>query len=75
MTERTEVLPVNLSKDELKAVEDLADELELSEGAVMRQALRFYQLTHMRLKRGETVHFSGDDLRARQFSGSGDWFG
>jgi hypothetical protein len=55
--------------EERAAIRELAAEQELSEQAVMRQALRLYQLHHVRLKAGETMNFSGDAERAAEFAG------
>lgn len=57
------------SDKELTALETLAREKEMSQGAVLRQALRMYQLIHERTKAGETFSFSGDARRAAEFKG------
>lgn len=54
---------------ETEAIKVLMAETGLSEAAVMRQALRHYQLVHERMKAGETFSFSGDAARAREFAG------
>jgi hypothetical protein len=54
---------------EKTAILDLCDDQELSPRAVMRQALRQYQADHLRRKDGETVTWSGDEQRARDFAG------
>lgn len=54
---------------EAKAVAQLSEEQELSPQAVMRQALRLYQSDFLRRKAGETVTWSGDAQRARDFAG------
>ena len=64
-------MTLNLSDEEMAAVEKLCDEQELSKTALMKQALRFYQLIILRLKSGETLHFSGDRERAIEFVGPG----
>jgi hypothetical protein len=55
--------------EELTAIRQTGAELDLSDEAVMRQALRFYQLRHTREKAGETFSFSGDAQRAAEFAG------
>lgn len=57
------------TEDEVRVIGELGAELDLSPGAVIRQALRFYQLMRVRLKAGETFSFSGDAQRAREFAG------
>jgi hypothetical protein len=54
---------------EAKVVAQLSEEQELSPQAVMRQALRLYQSDFLRRKAGETVTWSGDAQRARDFAG------
>jgi hypothetical protein len=63
-------------KKEQEAIEDLCRQQGLSEKALIRQALRLYQMDFMRRKAGETVTYSGDLQRAREFAGAtvlGDW--
>ena len=54
---------------EKAAILSLCADQELSPTAVMRQALRLYQHDHCRRKDGETVTWSGDYQRARDFAG------
>jgi len=54
---------------EAQAIAQLSEEQELSPRAVMRQALRLYQADFLRRKAGETVTWSGDEQRARDFAG------
>ena len=63
----TKTLTLELSEAEMKAVEDLAEFSDMSHAAVMRQALRLYQLVTERAKAGETMSFSGDQERAKKF--------
>lgn len=58
-----------LSPREDIVVQQLAIERELTPANVMRQALAHYQHWHMRLAAGETVTWSGDKRRAREFRG------
>lgn len=58
-----------LTAEEWSAVEELADQQELSVKATLRQAVRFYQLHVHRLRDGEIVTWSGDAQRARDFAG------
>jgi hypothetical protein len=53
----------------LNAIRDMGLDQGLSDDAVINQALRLYQLVHIRLKDGETFSFSGDAQRARDFIG------
>jgi len=61
--------PFPLSDKERAALQQIMQEQELSATAVWRQALRSYQMDHERRKSGETVTWSGDAERAREFAG------
>lgn len=58
-TKRT--MTLNLSEAEMAALERLSDEKDLSKTAVLRQALRLYQVICERLNAGEKL-FLEDDL-------------
>lgn len=62
---------LNLSGEEFEALENMALEGDMSKTAVLKQALRIYQLIRVRMKEGETMSFSGDPQRAIQFIGPG----
>jgi predicted transcriptional regulator len=64
-------MTLNLTDREMEVVEELANEMDLSKTAILRQALRWYQKTHLRLKAGEKVIFSGDEQRIAEFVGPG----
>lgn len=67
----TETLTLNLPAREMAALDALAEHHQMSKTAVMRQALRLYQLIHERLRAGETMAFSGDEGRSALFLGIG----
>lgn len=69
--EPKETMTLNLSPREMAVLEELAAAHDMSKTAVVRQALRLYQLVHVRLKAGETLSFSGDDKRIVEFIGPG----
>lgn len=62
MTKRT--MTLNLTDAEMQALEVLASKKDLSKTAVLRQALRLYQLVDVRLERGEKLFF--EDNGAKQ---------
>lgn len=66
-----QTMTLNLSAVEMGALEQLCAEQDLSKTAVIRQALRMYQMIHERLKAGEKISFSGDEQRAIEFAGIG----
>lgn len=62
-------MTLNLSAREMAVVEQIAADTDMSKTAVIRQALRLYQLTRERILAGETMHFSGDQERVALFIG------
>lgn len=62
-------MTLNLSEKEMAVLEELATEKDMSKTAVMRQALRLYQLVNVRLNAGERMMFSGDQQRIVEFIG------
>jgi len=63
MSAEPETMTLNMPAREMRALEALAEHHGMSKTAVMRQALRVYQLIHVRLCDGETMSFSGDKDR------------
>jgi predicted transcriptional regulator len=53
-------MTLNLTDAEMTVVEELARKKELSKTAVIRQALRLYQLIDVRLERGEKLFFEDE---------------
>jgi hypothetical protein len=64
-------MTLNLSAREMEAVERLSVQQELSKTALIRQALRLYDLVNARIRAGETMSFSGDKERIAMFIGPG----
>lgn len=62
-------MTLNLSEKEMTVLDGLAAEKEMSKTAIMRQALRLYQLVNARLNAGEQMIFSGDEQRRVEFIG------
>nr|WP_249809158.1 ribbon-helix-helix protein, CopG family [Bradyrhizobium sp. 150] len=62
-------MTLNLSEKEMTVLEELAREKGMSKTAIMRQALRLYQLVNVRLNAGEKMMFSGDEQRLIEFIG------
>ena len=57
LTKRT--MTLNLTDAEMRALESISTQKDLSKTAVIRQALRLYQLLDMRLAKGEKAIFRG----------------
>lgn len=66
-----QTMTLNLTDREMQVLRELSTAQDLSKTAVIRQALRLYQLIHERLKSGETMSFSGDKERIALFIGPG----
>lgn len=53
-------MTLNLTEAEMNALEELSRRKDLSKTAVIRQALRLYQLIDKRLERGEKLFFEDE---------------
>jgi hypothetical protein len=53
-------MTLNLTEVEMKGLEELSRRKDLSKTAVIRQALRLYQLIDTRLQRGEKLFFEDE---------------
>lgn len=62
-------MTLNMTGPEMVALNELSDKTGMSKTDVMRQALRFYQLAHHRMSKGERMYFSGDHARSVEFAG------
>ena len=64
MTER-KAMSLTLSEAEMDALEQLATRKDLSKTAVLRQALRLYQLVDERMMRGEKLFLEDEAARTK----------
>ena len=53
-------MTLNLTEVEMRVLEDLASRKDLSKTAVIRQALRLYQLVDHRLAQGDKMFFENE---------------
>ena len=53
-------MTLNLTEPEMKVLTQLAERKELSKTAVLRQALRLYQMVSVRIDKGETLYFENE---------------
>jgi predicted transcriptional regulator len=58
-------MTLNLTDAEMDALEELCRKRDLSKTAVMRQALRLYQLINARLDLGEKLYFEHEKTKAK----------
>jgi hypothetical protein len=56
-------MTLNLTEAEMLALEKLCEQKDLSKTAVLRQALRLYQLVDNRLTQGATLYFEDKDKK------------
>jgi hypothetical protein len=63
-TKRT--MTLNLTEAEMSALEQMSSEKDLSKTAVLRQALRLYQLISARMQSGERLFFEDDIAKEKK---------
>lgn len=56
-------MTLNLTKEEMDVLQHLAYKKEISKTALLRQALRIYQVIDLRLEQGEKLFFEDSDLK------------
>jgi predicted transcriptional regulator len=64
MTSQKKTMTLNLTDQEMRVLDDLSEQKDLSKTALIRQALRLYQMVDARLSRGEKLFFE-DDQKAK----------
>ncbi len=58
-------MTLNLTDAEMTVLDDLARKKDLSKTAVIRQALRLYQMVDARISRGEKLCFEDDNEKKK----------
>ena len=58
-------MTLNLTDAEMHALEQLSDKKDLTKTAVLRQALKLYQLVEIRLERGGKLFFEDDATKEK----------
>jgi predicted transcriptional regulator len=61
MSKRT--MTLNLTDAEMRALDELSVRKDLSKTAVLRQALRVYQMLDARVEKGDKLHFENEVTR------------
>lgn len=56
-------MTLNLTDQEMRLLEDLSVRKDVSKTALLRQALRLYQLVEARLSRGEKLFFEDEEKK------------
>ena len=57
MNDAKKTMTLNLTEGEMRVLEDLAKKKELTKTAVIRQAIRLYQMIEVRLSAGDKLVF------------------
>ena len=65
MQDNKKTMTLNLTSQEMKALEELAKRKDLTKTAVIRQALRLYQVVDVRVTQGEKLFFE-DELQKKK---------
>jgi len=63
MTKKT--MTLNLTDAEMRVLEELCAKKDLSKTALLRQALRLYQLVEVRLEKGDKLFFEDDATKEK----------
>lgn len=58
-------MTLNLTDAEMRALEDLCERKDMSKTAVLRQALRLYQLVEVRVARGDKLFFEEEGTKEK----------
>ena len=58
-------MTLNLTEAEMLVLEDLSERKDLSKTALVRQALRMYQVVEARLEKGDKLFFENEQTREK----------
>jgi hypothetical protein len=58
-------MTLNLTEQEMRVLEEMSTQKDLSKTALLRQALRLYQLVDVRLSRGEKLFFEDEQKKEK----------
>lgn len=58
-------MTLNLTDAEMRALEELCLKKDLNKTAVLRQALRLYQLVEVRIEKGDKLFFEDEKTREK----------
>jgi hypothetical protein len=65
MNANKKTMTLNLSDAEMSALEELCAKKELSKTALLRQALRLYQLVEDRIEKGDKLFFEDKEKKEK----------
>lgn len=64
-TRKTKTMTLNLTSEEMMALEVLSDKKDLSKTAVLKMALRLYQMIDVRIENGQKLYFEDDEKKEK----------
>lgn len=65
LTPSRKTMTLNLTEAEMDALDQLSASKDISKTAVLRQALRLYQMVEIRIARGEKLFFEHDATKQK----------
>jgi hypothetical protein len=65
MNDAKKTMTLNLTEAEMRVLEDLARKKELTKTAVLRQAIRLYQMIEAKLSAGEKLVFEDEKAQKK----------
>ena len=65
MSDGKKTMTLNLTEAEMRALEELASKKDLTKTAVIRQAIRLYQMIEARLSAGEKLVFEDEKAQKK----------
>jgi hypothetical protein len=65
MNDAKKTMTLNLTESEMRVLEDLAKKKELTKTALIRQAIRLYQMIEVRLSAGEKLVFEDEKAQKK----------
>jgi hypothetical protein len=65
MPEAKKTMTLNLTETEMRVLEELAKKKDLTKTALLRQALRLYQMVEVRLSAGEKLVFEDEKAQKK----------
>lgn len=65
MTPNKRTMTLNLSDAEMTVLEELCEKKELSKTALIRQALKLYQIVEARIVKGDKLFFEDDKTKEK----------
>jgi predicted transcriptional regulator len=65
MTDSKKTMTINLTEAEMRVLEELAKKKDLTKTAVVRQAIRLYQMVEIRLSAGDKLIFEDEKAQKK----------